>query len=137
MHPLRKLLPLILVVTLVLPASGAVVGQNDQEVKAAADPILDRLLAGLQENDYQAYSQDFDDTLKEAVSEKKFQQVRTQIMNKLGKLQSRTFLGSLKQNNMSVVLYRATFERSENDVLIKMVVSKRKDRILVTGLWFQ
>ena len=126
-----------LVLLLAAPALGGVIGKDDQEIKAAADPILDNLLAGMNEGNYQKYARDFDDTLKDAIPEKKFEQTRTQILGKLGKYQSRAFLGALQQNNMSVVLWKGKFEKSDSDILIKLVVSKRQDKIVVTGLWFQ
>jgi hypothetical protein len=133
----RNILILSLALLLAAPALGGVIGKDDQEIKAAADPILDNLLAGMNEGNYQQYARDFDDTLKDAIPEKKFSQTRTQILEKLGKYQSRSYLGALKQGNMSVVLWKGRFEKSDSDVLIKLVVSKRQDKIVVTGLWFQ
>ena len=137
MKRLLILLSLCLALALAATTAADVVGQNDKDIQAVADPILDNLLAGFNENNYQKYQKDFDDNLKEAISEQKFLRVRTQIMGKLGKYQSRAFLGSLKQNNMSVVLYKGKFEKSDSDVLIKLVLNKRGDKILVAGLWFQ
>ena len=137
MKTLRSIMILGLVLLLAAPALGGVIGKDDQEIKAAADPILDNLLAGMNEGNYQKYARDFDDTLKDAIPENKFAQTRTQILGKLGKYQSRAFLGALQQNNMSVVLWKGKFEKSDSDILIKLVVSKRQDKIVVTGLWFQ
>jgi hypothetical protein len=63
--------------------------------------------------------------------------VRANIMKKLGKYQSRTYLGFLQKGNFTVVLWRGRFSASDDDVLIKLVLSKRGDKVLVTGLWFQ
>lgn len=117
--------------------SGEVVGKTDQEVQAVAEPILDHLLAGFNEGNYQKYSRDFDATLKEAVPEPKFQAVRQDILKKLGKYQSKSYLGALKQGPHSVALWKGRFSGSDNDVLIKLVLSKRQDRAYVVGLWFQ
>lgn len=117
--------------------AGEVVGRTDQEVQAVAEPILDNLLAGFNEGDYQKYSRDFDATLKEAVPEAKFKAVRQDIFNKIGKYQAKTYLGALRQAPHSVALWRGKFSGTDNDVLIRLVLSKRQDRTYVVGLWFQ
>ncbi len=94
-------------------------------------------MAGFNAGDYQKYSRDFDDSLKEAISEKKFQQVRENILKGLGKYKSRHYLGFLKKDKMTAVLWKGVFDKTEDDVLIKLVLSQRKDKNLVVGLWFQ
>jgi hypothetical protein len=119
------------------PAAAAVIGQNDQEVQALANPILDTVLTGFNDGNYGLYSKCFDDTLKDAIPEKKFQQVKAEILKKIGKYQSRTYLGYLTQRNATVALWRGRFSASDDDVLIKLVLSKRGDKLQVVGLWFQ
>jgi len=118
-------------------AGADVVGTSDQQVQAAADPILDNLLTGFNEGDYQKYSKDFDPTLKESLPEAKFKQVRSEILQKIGKYQSRKYLGFLNQNQFTVVLWKGKFSDTASDVLIKLVSSKRPDKVVVVGLWFQ
>jgi hypothetical protein len=133
----RCLLTLAAVFLLLSPAAAAVIAQNDKDVQAIAEPILDTVLTGLNNGNYSLYSRYFDGTLKDAVTKKKFSQVRANIMKKLGKYQSRTYLGFLQKGNFTVVLWRGRFSASDDDVLIKLVLSKRGDKVLVTGLWLQ
>ena len=128
---------ILLGMALAWPGLAVPLGQNDQEVQAAAEPVLDGLLSGFNEGDYQKYSQDFDDTLKEAISQKEFIRVRDKIMKDLGKYRSRTYLGFLRKGQTTLVLWKSRFEKAEDDVLIKLVVSQRQGRTLVVGLWFQ
>lgn len=133
-----KLLAIMMLsLALALPAGADLVGQTDKDVQAVTDPIMDNLLAGFNEGNYQKYSQDFDATLKESLPAEKFKQVRTEIVKKIGKYQSRKYLGFLNQNKFTVALWKGTFSESTSDVLIKLVASKRGDRIVVVGLWFQ
>ncbi len=126
-----------IVFLLLSPAAAAVVGQTDKEVQTIAEPILDAVLNGLNEGNYGQYSKYFDDTLKDAVPETKFQQVRAGILKKLGKYQSRTYLGFLSKGNFTVAVWKGRFSASTEDVLIKLVLSKRGDKVQVSGLWFQ
>lgn len=127
----------VLLMVCVTLAGADVIGTSDQEVQAATDPILDNLLAGFNEGNYQKYSKDFDPTLKESLPEAKFKQVRSEILQKIGKYQSRKYLGFLNQNKFTVVLWKGKFSDTTSDVLIKLVSSKRPDKVVVVGLWFQ
>jgi hypothetical protein len=133
----KALAIMMLALALALPAGADFVGQADKEVQAAADPILDNLLAGFNEGNYQKYSQDFDATLKESLPEARFKQVRSEITNKLGHYQSRRYLGFLNQNKFTAVLWKGKFSQSASDVLIKLILSKRADKVVVVGLFFQ
>ncbi len=135
----RKVIPLLLLIGLLLasPASAAPVGASDQQVQAVAEPIVDNLLAGFSPGNYAQYSRDFDDTLREAIPEKKFQQVRAEILKKLGKYKDKKYLGSLNQQAHTIVLWKGAFEGTRDDILIKLVLSQRQDKVKVVGLWFQ
>jgi hypothetical protein len=137
MKPARCLLTLTMIVLLLSPAAAAVIGQNNKDVQAIAEPILDTVLTGLNNGNYSLYSRYFDATLKDAITEKKFSQVRANILKKLGKYQSRTYLGFLQKGNFTAVLWRGRFSGSDDDVLIKLVLSKRGNKVLVAGLWFE
>ena len=114
-----------------------VIGETNEEVTMIAEPILDNILEAFELNDYLRYSRDFDATLKESVSEKKFVEVDRYFQDSLGDYQSREYLGFVVKGKMSVVLWKARYSNSEDDVMIKLVVSKRGGECLVTGLWFQ
>jgi hypothetical protein len=134
---LAGILPVVALFLLAIPAAAAPVGTSDQQVKALAEPILDNLLAGFNQGNYAQYSKDFDETLREAMPEKKFQQVRGDLLKKLGNYKSKSYLGFLNQQAYSVVLWKGGFTGTQNDILIKLVLSKRQDKIVVVGLWFQ
>lgn len=128
---------LAIIACLAIPCGADVIGDNDAEVKTIAEPVLENILEGFKVNDYITYSRDFDATLKEAISEDKFYQTDKWFDNTLGPLVSKEYLGFLKQGEMTVILWKGKFEYSENDVLIKLVMSRRDDGCVVTGLWFQ
>jgi hypothetical protein len=119
------------------PLAADFVGQDDRQVQAVADPILDTVLKGFAAGDYGLYSQYFDDTLKDVITKKKFLQVRNQILKSIGVYESRRYLGYLQKGKTTVILWKGTFAASADDVLIKLVLSRRGDETKVLGLWFQ
>ncbi len=110
---------------------------TDAEVKAVAGPILDNILEGFKYKDYTKYSRDLDDTVKETVTKEKFPTVCQQVQQQVGVYKSRKYLGSLKKGKMTVVLWKGRFDGTDDDVVIKLVISKRGQKYFVTGLWFQ
>ena len=124
---------------LVLPLAvhAETVGVPDEQFQALGEAVLDNILAGLAENDYQKYAQDFDEFLKEASPERNFLQTAQQIKSTMGACTEREYLGFLNKGEMTVGLWKGTFDGTADDMLIKLVLSKRGDAIVVTGLWFQ
>jgi hypothetical protein len=118
-------------------AWAAPVGTEDSQVKAVAEPILNNLLTAFQDGNYAQYARDFDEARREAIPEVKFRQVRDDLREKLGELKSKKYLGFLNQQPHTIVLWKARFDATPNDVLIKLVLSKRQDKVVVAGLWFQ
>jgi len=131
------LLSAILLGAVAQPALANVVGQDNAQVQTVADPILESLLQGFDTGNYELYSKYFDDTLKDMVSKQKFLQTRDKIFKSIGKYESRSYLGFLRHGKATVVLWKAKFSKSPDDVLIKLVLSRRGDRVKVLGLWFQ
>lgn len=128
---------MMLLLFLALPAGADFVGKNDPEVQQVAGAVLDNLLAGYNKGNYAQYAKHFDDTLREAISEKKFLQVRQELMKKLGKFTEKEYLGFLNQKRYTAILWKAKFAATEDDILIKLVLSKRSERTVVVGLFFQ
>lgn len=135
-----KVLVCIVVIGLALVITSAfagIIGKSDEEVQSIANPILDMFLEGMKIGDYTKYSMYFDDTLKEALPEKRFRVVREQIKGQMGDYQSREYLGFLNKGPMTIVLWKGAFDKTEDEVLIKVVLSKRGDKYVITGVWFQ
>ncbi|MGQ9689628.1 MAG: DUF3887 domain-containing protein [Desulfobaccales bacterium] len=126
-----------LFLSLAAPALTEPVGTQDEQVQAVSEPVLEALLAGFNKGDYAQYAKDFDDTMREAIPKKKFQQVRADLLKKLGPYKDRKYLGFLTQQPYTVVLWKGAFAGTTNDILIKLVLSRRGEAVKVVGLWFQ
>ncbi len=122
---------------LIAAALAAPVGTEDRQVKALAEPILDNLMKGFNQGDYAQFSNNFDQTMRETITEKNFQQVRDDLLKKWGKYKSKTYLGFLNQKDYTIILWKAAFADTKRDVLIKLVLSRSQDKIFVSGLWFE
>ena len=121
----------------VSPALAAAIGQSNQQVQAVANPILDSILTGFNDGNYDQYSKDFDAAMKRAIPAQTFSQTRDAILKKVGKYQSRTYLGYLKKGNITVVLWKGRFSASHDDILIELALSQQENKVKVSGLWFK
>ncbi|MFH1063263.1 MAG: hypothetical protein V1747_10340 [Candidatus Omnitrophota bacterium] len=118
-------------------AQAATRNKTNQEMKDVADPIMDNILEGVNLDDYIAYSKDFDQALKVLGARTKFFQVSRYLKKTMGNYMYREYMGSLQKDNLVVVLWKATFDKSQEDVLIKLFLTKENNRYVVKGLRFQ
>lgn len=118
-------------------AQAAARKKTDQEMKDVADPIMDNILDGVKLENYMAYSKDFDKELKILGSRTKFFQVSRYLKQTMGNYMYREYMGSVHKDNLIVVLWKATFDKSQDDVLIKLFLNKQNNRYIVKGLRFQ
>jgi len=105
-----------------------------RDVLSYADPIVDTLLAGLDEGKYQKFSRYFDAQMRRALNSNSFMQLRQQIINRVGRYQSRQFDRIGTKGEFIAVIYKCQFE---NDLVTIRVVFRQEDpNHRVTGLWF-
>lgn len=120
-----------------LSANAAVIVKTDEEVMAIANPLLDNIIAGFAEDDYSKYSKDFDVTLKETITEKRFEEIREDIIKWIGNYLYREYLGFLNKEATTIVFWKGVFDKTQEDILIKIVISERNGKHLISGLWYQ
>ncbi|MCG2710964.1 MAG: hypothetical protein L6416_01315 [Candidatus Omnitrophica bacterium] len=133
-----KVLILVMVIVLfITPAFAGERAKTTREIKIIADPLLDNILDGFKFDKYTTYSRDFDPSLKVVGSRTKFFKVSRYIKSSLGNYLFREYMGSLLKGDMIVVLWKGKFDKTKNDVLIKLVIKKQGWRYAVTGLWLQ
>lgn len=108
-----------------------------KDIRIVADLLLDNILNGFKQDDYLEYSKDFDPSLKVLGARTKFFNVNRYIKKFLGNYLYREYIGSLQRGNNTLVLWKGVFDKTENDVLIKLVIARKNNRYFVTGLWLQ
>ena len=113
------------------------VGYTNGDIEKIANPILNRILSGIKKNNYKIYSSDFSDTVKNAITPEKFLSDNKQLEKMFGNYISREYLGYLCVNKMNVVLWKANFSKTSNDILIKLVLNRADNKVVVMGLFFE
>jgi hypothetical protein len=118
-------------------ANANVINGTKEKVQAVGDSLLNNLLDGMKTNDYAKYSRDFDATMKSVLPEKAFIATNKQIIELFGEYKNSEYLGFLNQKKMTMFLWKGFFSKSQDDILIKLVVSEIDGKYLISGLWFQ
>jgi len=118
-------------------AGAEIAGTTDKQVQVVANSLLDTVFEGMADENYDIYTKHFDTTMKESISPDRFKQISQQIKEMFGTYLYREYLGFLNKSDSTIILWKGVFDKAANDVLIKLVVSKRGEQYVITGLWFE
>jgi hypothetical protein len=113
------------------------VGDDIATVKKVAEPLLDNVLKAMEAGDFAAYTRNFDETMRKVSDEADFKRANAIIKMLMGSYQSRELLGFLTQKQLTIVLWKARYSDTKDDVLVRLVLSKNDDKIEISGLWMQ
>ncbi|MBN2257310.1 MAG: DUF3887 domain-containing protein [Anaerolineaceae bacterium] len=112
----------------------AVEGSEREAVLAYSEQIADNILNALNENDYEAFVQDYDENMLTANTPENFANLKSTISLKLGKYLSREVTAVTAIGDETIlVVYSAAFEK-EKGVTIRLAFQRDGDH-LVTGIW--
>ena len=137
MKNILLVLMVLFVCLIALPGYGAVVGKTDEEVRPIVDDMLENVLSGFSNDNYLQYSKDFDSTLRNTITSQRFQEIRDDVLKWVGSYLYREYLGFLNREANTVVFWKGVFDKTQDEILIKMVVSERNGQYFITGLWYQ
>jgi hypothetical protein len=137
-----KLLPIISTIILTacsvikapLSETRTLDGAEQQQVLEYAGPKAENLISGLIAGDYQTFSADFNQTMKEGMDTAAFDQLLDMFSTKLGSYQSHEVNVVLQGDKFTTVAYKMIFER--DDKVIMRIVFDNQEPHNVTGLWF-
>ena len=109
-------------------------GATKEAILAYSEAKTDGLLAGLSNNDYALFSQDFDADMLKAFTETKFDDLKKDRDAKLGAYVSRQVKQVVQSGDFYTVIYDTKFEK---DAAVTMrVVFRIAEPHQVSGLWF-
>ena len=109
-------------------------GAEKDAVLAFSEAKTDTLLSGMNDNDYAAFSQDFDAEMLTAMPQEQFDSLKKDRDSKLGLYISREVSSVVLVGEFYAVNYTAKFEKDDNvGVRVTFRVAEPNQ---VSGLWF-
>ncbi|MFH2137530.1 MAG: hypothetical protein ABII88_03345 [Candidatus Omnitrophota bacterium] len=127
----------MLIFLLAVSPCASAANATDMQVKAVAEPILDNILDSFKFDDYFKYKKDLDSALRVPGSSTKFYKINRYVKNVLGPYQDRQYMGVVCKGEIVIVLWKGMFEKSGDDILIKLMLARKNGKFVVTGLWLQ
>jgi maltoporin len=105
------------------------------QVRGYADPVTEQILVAMNEDDYAMYSEDFDQTMKNAMTEAVFNEANAGIRSKIGDYVSKEFWKAESKDQYTIAHYKAKFTDEPDDVTVKVVFQEINGEMKVSGLW--
>jgi len=90
----------------------------------AGKKMIDSILKGISTDNYALYSRDFTAKNKKYFDKKVFDQAHDAVKDKLGEYKGVKFIGFWKKGEYDIILWKARFTKTEDDVLIQMYITK-------------
>lgn len=116
------------------PKSTPITGSDMDAVLAFSEAKTDNLLAGMNANDYAAFSKDFDKDMLNAMTQAQFDSLKKDRDAKLGLYISREVNSVVQTGDFYAVIYDAKFEK--DDAVTVRVVFRMAEPNEISGLWF-
>lgn len=109
-------------------------GEAEQRVLEYAAPKAENVITGLVAGDYDSFSQDFDEAMKNGMNQAAFEQLLEMFASKLGSYRSHEVSVVLQDEKFTTVAYKMIFEK--DDAVVMRVVFDNREPHRITGLWF-
>jgi hypothetical protein len=119
--------------------AGCAAGLKETDVSYAG-PMLDQVLLGIKDRDYDAFSKDFGPEMKAAMTEDSFNQLADLLQTKVGDYESKQFASAVNANEKGKaytrVIYNAKYTDEDGTVVITIVFGGEEGARTVEGLFF-
>ncbi|MBU5485866.1 DUF3887 domain-containing protein [Clostridium sp. MSJ-11] len=109
--------------------------EEGEKIKAKVEPVAENILQSLKDKDYESFSKDFDDDMKNIMTEELFKELYDTITPSIGKYQSKEFWMIEEDEENYTVFYKSKFDKERKDVIVKVVVSNKDEDAKVTGFF--
>ena len=129
----RLLAALVLLAGLLLGGCGKPLEEADVMY---AGPMLDTILEGIRVGDYDQFSRDFSEAMKDSIGEEDFPAIVADLHAKLGDYEGRSFTSAVRARNpavdLMIVKYQARYT-NDSDVTITIYFSESNGTRLIEG----
>lgn len=130
---MKKIILLVVILTVFV---GVCMGRAEvSKTRTTASAITENMLISLNDDNYMRFSENFDEKMKNSLSEPQFKYASAEIKRKIGTYISKEYIGTELKDGYTVVLFKGKFSHEKEDVLIKTVLQVGAGKPLVSGLW--
>ena len=98
-----------------------------------AEPIVDKMLRGINKDDYALYSDNFYKGLKDQIKEKDFKALNDDLKKQIGEYKSRKFMDILNKKLVDIFVWKAKFTKTDEDVMIRLFLIEDEGKYKVSS----
>lgn len=132
----KLIVPLLLVMIFNMSGCSKTSPAEKEQLSKAAEPIVENMLQGIKEENYAKFSQDFNGTMKSSMPEAAFKELTAALKQKIGTYNSKNLWKTQKDNNFTVFIYKAKFDKESGDVITTVSIDFTGSKPVVGGLYF-
>ena len=109
--------------------------KTDKEILSIANPIMDNVIEGSNESNYEKFSKDFSNIMNDAVPEEEFRRQLIEFHPKFGDIKkNREFIHCIRRNSGVTVLWTGYYEISKGEHLSLLTLDEEDGRIKIFGV---
>jgi hypothetical protein len=108
---------------------------SDKEILDIANPLMENLMDGSSEHDYEKHSKDFTERLKNIVTKENLEKQLRE--NKLGEFTKRELISIIRKKNSVFVLWKQWLSKSTDEFLAEIVIVEKDGKYLVDHNWIR
>ena len=109
-------------------------GKSHSEILNIADPIMNNIVHGSNENDYDKCSKDFSIEMLKSLPKEEFERQLSESYEETGNIEKkREFLSCIYRDSGVTVLWKGYFERKKGEVLAQLTIDEEDGEIKVFG----
>ena len=133
-----KRIAILFLLLFLLPACSN--GIDKEKVQEYADPMIENILQGMNEDNYEKFSKDFGPIMLDALNAENYDGIiKKQIKEIIGNYESKELAKvdkvSQGDENYIVVIYKATFSKETSDVAVTVYFTEGEDPKIETLLF--
>ena len=95
-----------------------------KDVKQVGLIIIASVIDGLSTKNYELYTRDFTKEAKKSFTQTIFEEASDAVKENLGKFLSDTYLGYYDKGGFSILLWKAKYSKSTDDILLELYLKK-------------
>ncbi|MBI1820091.1 MAG: hypothetical protein HY036_03605 [Nitrospirae bacterium] len=105
--------------------------KSDNDILAIANPIMDNLMAGSTEINYQKHTRDFTDRLKGIVTKEHFEKVCKRYQTEWGYFSKRKFVAVFRRPSSLAIIWKQWCTKQSGEFVAELVLVEQNSKCLV------
>lgn len=95
-----------------------------KDAEQAGQLMVENVITGLDLGNYEMYTRDFTDESKKSFTKEIFKDAYKAVDSNLGKIKTKQYLGNYQKNEYWVLLWKARYSKTNEDILLELYVKK-------------